>query len=210
MDFIKDTSLVLYLPLWKKDGNPIASEDAGGYLGTPTGVLRQFNGYYFDGADDQLNFGNKAQFNFTSRITIEVWAKPSTLTTLNNTTAFVGKVDNWYFGFQKTTGLLRRRIYNGAEVTATKGAMVANTFSHCCVAYDQYNGILYKDGEVVDSTAQTGAIATGANSLYIGTDTTGAGGFFFPGIIGEVRLYNRNLTPSEIIHNYLATKWRYK
>ena len=28
--------------------------------------------------------------------------------------------------------------------------------------------------------------------------------------IGEVRLYNRRLTPLEVQHNYLATKWRYQ
>ena len=33
---------------------------------------------------------------------------------------------------------------------------------------------------------------------------------FHKGLIGEVRIYRRALTPTEVQHNYLATKWRYQ
>jgi len=36
------------------------------------------------------------------------------------------------------------------------------------------------------------------------------GALWLEGLIGEVRVYNRGLTPLEIHRNYLATKWRYQ
>ena len=33
--------------------------------------------------------------------------------------------------------------------------------------------------------------------------------YYFKGLIGDVRVYNRALTPLEIQRIYLATKWRY-
>jgi len=164
----------------------------------------------FDGADDQVNFGNKAAFNFTTTITIRVWVRPSTLTTLNATAIFVSKVDNYYFGFQKTTGMLRGRVYAGVEKTAASGALAAGKFAHCCLTYDGSALTFYKDAVAIFSAAQAGVIATGVNSLYAGTDATGAGGFFFPGLMGKPLICSRAFTAAEVVRDRELTKWRYQ
>ena len=65
---------------------------------------------------------------------------------------------------------------------------------------------VFVEGLEENSHSVSGDIDTSADDLNIG----GQAGAFLPGIIGEIRIYNRALTPGEIQHNYLATKWRYR
>ena len=54
-------------------------------------------------------------------------------------------------------------------------------------------------------------VYAGTASLRFGeTERLSGAGEQLGGTMGEVRIYNRALTPLEIQHNYLATKWRYK
>jgi len=46
--------------------------------------------------------------------------------------------------------------------------------------------------------------------VWVGADPTFGGRWYLDGLLGELRLYNRGLTPLEIQHNYSATNWRYK
>jgi hypothetical protein len=62
------------------------------------------------------------------------------------------------------------------------------------------------DGAAVDITGISMSIITG---VFIGKQYNPADRFF-TGVIGEIIAYNRALTPLEIQHNYLATKWRYR
>jgi hypothetical protein len=55
---------------------------------------------------------------------------------------------------------------------------------------------LYVNGVVVASRAQTGAIQSVANPLWIGGNSPY--GEYFQGLIDEVRVYNRALTQTEI------------
>src|SRR3990167_5915362 len=53
-EFGLDPSLVLYLPLWKKDGSSFMSDDAYGHLATVTGATWGSQGRTFDGVDDLI------------------------------------------------------------------------------------------------------------------------------------------------------------
>jgi hypothetical protein len=64
---------------------------------------------------------------------------------------------------------------------------------------------LYLNGVQVASGTNTG-LNTGSRVRYIGSR---AGGLPFNGLIPIVRVYNRDLTPAEILQNYNATKGRY-
>ena len=61
--------------------------------------------------------------------------------------------------------------------------------------------------ESTGATADTIGDGT-AEDFYIGN--VWAKNLAWDGLIPEVRIYNRALTPLEIQHNYLATKWRYR
>ena len=86
----------------------------------------------------------------------------------------------------------------GLSDTALYGtaALAVKTWSHVAVTYDGEMLQLYLNGTQVSSTLQTGAIATSVNPLQIGGDSLY--GQFFKGMIDEVRIYNRALSPAEI------------
>ena len=74
MDFIFDSSLVLYLPFYELDGASFAAKDKHGHSCTVTGALWRPYGHYFDGTDDRIDCGASTAFDLT-KYTIEAWFK---------------------------------------------------------------------------------------------------------------------------------------
>ena len=75
MDYIRDNSLVLDLPLYKLDGTKFKSQDAYGHLCTVTGALWRLTHRNFDG-DDDINLSDPAALGLTA-LTILVWVNQS-------------------------------------------------------------------------------------------------------------------------------------
>jgi hypothetical protein len=75
-------------------------------------------------------------------------------------------------------------------------ALPLNAWSHLAATYDGSMLRLFVNGVQVASAAYTGSLSTSTNPLRIG----GNSGFgeYFAGVIDEVRIYYRALTPSEI------------
>ena len=74
---------------------------------------------------------------------------------------------------------------------------IDNNWHHVTVGWDGTNAYLYADGALIDSAA--------SNTLYAYTDQRtaigrygGYDGYYFPGLIDEVRIYSSALTASEI------------
>ncbi|MHC4540885.1 MAG: LamG-like jellyroll fold domain-containing protein, partial [Planctomycetota bacterium] len=89
-------------------------------------------------------------------------------------------------------------------VTTSSGSFTASPrppnfpgeWGHLCLTYDGSAVILYKDGEEVARIAASGKLQQDDVSLSIGGRL--GSGQNFTGIIDDVRLYNRALTPAEI------------
>ena len=64
------------------------------------------------------------------------------------------------------------------------------------MTYDGANLRFYVNGTLVGTQAVTGNITTSAQALRIGGNAVW--GEFFAGLIDDVRIYNRALTPAEI------------
>ena len=208
MDFIFDPSLVLYLPLYELDGASFMSADAYGHLCTISGALWTPRGRSFDGSDDKISCGTPSALNFgAGSFTIEGWVHYTAVAT-----------DKPIFG--STDSSNRRRISlrsnafsrnNNApelqEVTFT--AVTANIWHHLVGVYDADGGKMkvYLDGEFEKQGDASGTLDP-ATENWIGANPHPV--WWLPGLVGEVRLYNRALNPPEIQHNYLATKRRYR
>jgi hypothetical protein len=87
------------------------------------------------------------------------------------------------------------------------GPSSRKTWVHWCTVWDGRAGRLYQyvNGTSVGIATTTNGGASGAN-LSIGREGSSRQ---FSGSIAEVRIYNRALTPSEVINNYLATREKY-
>lgn len=212
MDFIFDPSLVLYLPLYKLDGASFMSKDKHGHLCTVTGALWTPHGRSFDGVDDYVNCGSNESLDITGVITIEAWIKPSDVDTeqyfirhgvYGVSTGYLlgtsGKRLQGTFG-NGTSGLLKRSAANSIPTV--------DIWYHAVVTLNSIKVHYYVNGVPKDHDSDFDGTFDGSNAepLYIVYYPS----YYFSGLIGEVRIYNRALTQLEIQHNYLATKWRYK
>ena len=212
MKFVFDPSLVLYLPLYELDGASFISKDKHGHLCTVTGALWQPDGRAFDGTDDNI-IGTGLSGLPTTEGSLEVWIKFSDLSR--------GEV---WFDLVKDGDEATHRVALWHDATnvylGTAGDVFKITVAHSGILTE---GIFYHIVGTWNTTTDnyelfvdavskgTSVVAEGDMSfdkLVLGERFNAIGQF--TGIIGEARIYSRALTPLEIQHNYLATKWRYR
>ena len=74
--------------------------------------------------------------------------------------------------------------------------MPLNTWTHLAATYDGASLRLYVNGTQVANARRAGSIATSTGALKIGGNAIW--GEWYSGLIDEVRVYNRALTPAEI------------
>lgn len=212
MDFIFDPSLVLYLPLYQLDGASFTSKDAYGHLCTVTGTLWTPNGRSFDGIDDYISSP------YVQAYTLGAWVKQDGTPTetgriivIPKSTAVwnspwlelaLGKQPTGEFFADCNVGA----VYKSAVSTET---FATNTWYYVATTYDKSNLILSVNGIQKAITAAAGDITRYTQIVLIGSRSP-APANPWKGTIGEVFIYNRALTPLEIQHNYIATRWRYR
>jgi hypothetical protein len=234
MDFVFDPSLVLYLPLWKLDGASFVSKDACGHSCTVTGALWRPNGYYLDG-DDYITLPlvvTSAMWQQTADFTIAFVAKTTAFTTTKQVVVSLGQnVEDWsyaHIGFRAVSysALQKFRLTitvrdsdNKADdrwMTDNDTNLVNNTFYHCAVTCSGGTLAFYINGSSVGIVNDVVGDITGTldnTKTLIGARSSGSPEGWdshLTGFTKEVWIYSRALTPLEIQHNYLSTKWRYR
>jgi len=214
-DFIFDPSLVLYLPLYELDGKSFMSRDAYGHLCTVTGALWRPNGRYFDGSDDFISCPDAPSLDYTAN-TIEIWA---------NIPAQTHSGSQINIGLAKTASYLTGICYrtHATVPTVVGWYFLADTENDAKYSFHRFDGddswhhivgvfngvrtSIYFDSILKDSATEDDTWTPNNETLKI---MGGVDGRYINGLLGEARIYNRALTPLEIQHNYLATKWRYR
>ena len=213
MDFIFDPSLVLYLPLYELDGASIMSKDKHGHLCTVTGALWRPYGRCFDGSDDKIVISDAPNLRLSTAFTLETWVKPSSASNgciMSKHLYNGGKEGYWmYWNTQKA-----HCMYVGTDLALYGGfattTLSIDTWYHFASTYDGNDLLIYVNASLDKTYSSIGVpVKTGSHDLWVGRDGN-TDVSTFPGFIGEVRIYNRGLSPLEIQHNYLATKWRYR
>ena len=212
--------LVLYLPLFALKGSPLKSVDAYEHTCTVTNALWQPNGRDFNGIDAYLVTPALAPLEFgTGDFTISVWVN---LDTVGSTAQNIVRLsyntgvasDYRSAGFFEQSGVIyaHSRTAAGSEKDAAN-AIAATTWYRLTLVRISEVVYGYINGAAMTTTGTAGADFdySSGGKVYIGAQDNDAGGvaYFTEGIIGEVSIYNRALTPQEIQHNYLTTRWRY-
>ena len=212
MDFIYDPSLVLYLPLYELDGASFMSKDKHGHLCTVTGAVWRPNGHYFDGTDDYINCGAPSVLDFTSQdFTVEAWLKRVVAQNSDIYCHGLYSADGYRLFLSSAGSLQLNTNQSGAhqDSISADGEITNDVWFHIVATRLGTTGKVYKNGTDITSTGASHIDpTTSSRNVYIGQydlDSQRFGGY-----IGEVRVYNRALTPTEIQYNYLATKWRYR
>jgi len=210
LDFILDPSLVFYLPLYHLDGAGFVTRDARGHLCTVVGATWGIQGRTFDGNDDYIDCG--AILTDLSTYTIEAWQKINDAAQTNQVIVNLqpgAGIPSFSTLWNASTQAI---IYLGGSFYRTFETGLANNGNWHHILFEVLDDNITTTAFEVDGVAQEVASTASAGApsaktgLYIGRASTD----WLDGDIGEIRIYNRQLTTAEKQHNRLITRWKYQ
>ena len=164
----------------------------------------------FDGTNDYIAIANDTALN-TQTPSVEVWIKTNA-TSQNGFWFEKGSVNTQYSLFQEGSVIQWRQYFSsgqGLTNLSTTTATYINTSNWYQVVGTFTSGDrrLYINGVQVNSDTQAGTINTNNSGMRIGSYLDG--GYFYNGSIAVVRVYNKVLSPAEVLQNFNAQRDRF-
>ena len=169
-------------------------------------------GLQFNGSTDYVDMGKSSAYTPSSALTVSEWVNWGAFTSSNGGYATVsnsGSASNGFAIYQNTSAPYNKLLsfvytsVGGLHSVTGSTQLSTATWYHVALTYDGSNVRLYVNGVQDGSTAATGTITASTADLLFGSQYTSAGGKF-TGTLDDVRIYNRALTSSEILDQYLA------
>jgi Concanavalin A-like lectin/glucanases superfamily/Bacterial Ig-like domain/Bacterial Ig domain/PKD domain/Glucose / Sorbosone dehydrogenase len=172
-----------------------------GALSGPTRTTGRFGeALSFDGLNDLVSVPDSSTLDLTTGMTLMAWARPVLLGTKWRTLILKEQPGNLVYALYGNRNTTRptSEIHAGGGLRTANGTapLPIDAWSHVAATYDGLALRTYVDGVQVGTSAFTGAITTSTGLLQIGANAIW--GEYFQGLIDEVRVYNRALTPSEL------------
>ncbi|MEM2974375.1 MAG: LamG domain-containing protein, partial [Candidatus Micrarchaeia archaeon] len=163
----------------------------------------------FNGSTSYVDCGNSTNLtNMTTSLSMEAWIYPNEWMTLYDTILESSTGGEGYRIWSPAGGTsIGATIYNGTSVVRVNSDLTLATWTHVLATYNGSDFILYINGMAVNTTITSGSITTTTPRFAIGRDT--ALGRYFNGRIDEVRIYNRVLSPSEVLDHYQSSLYKY-
>jgi YD repeat-containing protein len=193
-------------------GTTLVDRTGRGYTGTVAGATWSASGRYggalsFDGVNDLVTIADAADLDLTTAMTIEAWVRPVAGTSDWRTVLMKERPDGLCYALYADNAASRPSGYlrvgsSDAQATGT-AALAANTWAHLAMTYDGTIGRLYVNGTQVATVSPGGAMTTSAGALVLGGNSVW--GEYFAGLIDDVRIYDRVLTPAQLATD-LATR----
>jgi len=157
----------------------------------------------FDGTDDYVNAGTDTILDISGDMTIEMWIKPNTLPTLTNIgfiakRPLIGGAARWHFGINND--LSGYNFYNGSAEYQSSERPDINEWAHIAMVLDSGIDVrYYENGVLVDTVVGASMGTATGDPVTIGKSGVDT---LFDGFIDNVAIYNRALTPLEILVAY--------
>jgi hypothetical protein len=225
-----DTSLKLY---YDADASNTLQPDTPG----TDGKWKDITGRGFDGTITNANYVSTSPqfFNFNgentsvatsggidlydtstgTEISVEAWVNADTFTSVDGDTLqriLGGGGSSLHYDLAFDQGRARGRV-GGSAVYAFSGTLNTGQWYHLVFTYTSQRYVrIYVDASeagIYDWGSGLGPTIPTNGDVKIG-QYQGSNSFNLNGQIGETRIYNRALTPTEITQNYNATKARYE
>jgi len=180
-------------------------------IGGTTNGLGQANGATaFDGVNDIIDLGSNAALKPTAAITLSAWAKSATTNSHPYVISQPKSSGSWndYVLTVSPTGALFGVTTTNGWASVSYIISNGNVWRHFVGTYNGSLIKLYADGIEVASASASGLITydNGVNGVEYTKVKVGGwhGGTNeqFAGSIGETRIYNRALTPTEVTNVY--------
>ena len=194
-----DPSLVAH---WTLDGNAddSAGSNDGTLIGDPTWVDDPNRGWClsFDGDGDCVDVGEDPSLTFTDAITLSCWIQVRAFD--RNWNAILTKGDDWVLARTRDDNriaFLCLGLTGGGWPEVYSDDVNDENWHHIAGVYDGAMLYMYQDGDCVDSKSIKGSINSNWNRVLIGENGQ-APNRYWNGLIDEVRIYSRPLSPEEI------------
>lgn len=159
------------------------------------------NGFFtFDGTNDYINAGNDSSLQISSG-TISAWARAT-----SPGGGYRGIIAKQYaYGMFYVDGVFVAYDWQAASPRSSGINVADGAWKHLVLTFSGGAGTLYINGSSVLSAVYN--ISNNASNLFIGAEANA--GQYAACNIAQALVYNRALSPSEILQNYNATKRRY-
>lgn len=160
----------------------------------------------FDGVDDYVDIGDERELKGMAKLSVELWVNAQNLTT---TQAPLEKGAAYEFRKIYSSGVARMRFAitttGGSCPTIDSPPVTVPGWHHYVLTYNGAQYKAYFNGQqALPTRTCSGTIANFTLPLWIGRRAGTS--VYFDGIIDEVRIYNRALTPEEILLHYNLAK----
>ena len=156
----------------------------------------------FDGMNDYVDCGNDASLDITDELTVESWINwkgGGAVYHVIFTKGYYILGSNYYMMVGRD-GTFYFSIFS--QSINVENAISPNTWIHVAGTYDGNIRKAYINGELRASKALSLPVHTNNQPLFIGKANPGY--YPFKGAIDDVKIYNRALTPEEILAHYQA------
>ncbi len=176
------------------DGALAGPLPAPGRTGAPGTALR------FDGVDDHVSVEATRALTPTAEVSLSVWLRPDALPAREMFVVSHGSWQNRWKLSLTPDARPRWTVRTNAGVVDldAPSAVLANRFTHLAATYDGAAMRLYVDGALAAEQAHTGAMPDTDLPLLLGQMLPGQADYNVPGVLDDVRLYNRALTAAEV------------
>ena len=207
------TGLELLANTYSGSGNWLCTNHPATHYGVITGATYVNNGnedyFSFDGSNDFVNTGSATRKALP--MSVEMWINPTAsqrgviysnydTTTINGFYIRLEASRKFQIdAYNKPAGTYYRTLLD-----QTGSALPLNQWSHCVFTFDTSYVKIYLNG-VLDTQVGTHAQGIGFTSSFDTLLAKRAGGDYFSGLIGQVRVYDSTLTPTQVKTNYDAT-----
>lgn len=164
----------------------------------------------FDGVNDYINVPQPNLTFSPNRWTICFWIKPNNQYARFITPASNG-IDQW-IEYDSGNRRVNVQITESADVNNRSVIGNANStpigqWTHCCVVINNLNVKIYTNGNLDINSTQTISIGNWSSTWRIGQ--RGNSTSWYSGNMAMLKGYNRELSATEIAHNYNVTKGRF-
>lgn len=193
----RENALIRRIPPTSTYSYPLTHTTLGTLSFPATGT--KFGGRVTMGSGN-ITIGTHSSLNPTTELTLSGWI----YSPIPASDGIVFQKNNQY-ELKLTTGLsLQFRVYSGSWKTALSTTITANTWTHFVCTYKSTGSgqKLYKNGTLVQSDSETGAIGTSSNDLGIGGDTSGTNRMASNSRLSIVQLLSSEANATWASNNY--------
>lgn len=196
-----------YIARYRLDGD--ATDETGSFNGTASAVTytsgKQGQAGSFNGTSSVIS--NASFATGTQNITLAAWAYCTNGTVESRIIAWgVGSGNRASIQVKGVTSNTARGIFGGetggtATRVGTEVAFTPNQWTHWVLTFSSTTMVLYKNSVATTNTFAATSIGTGSQICSIGARASTPTSFY-PGLIDDVRIYNRVLSAAEVLDLY--------